>query len=181
MQLGSVISANAYRGAAPLGEALAAGADVVVTGRVADPSLALAPFIHHHGWSLGDLPRIACGTLAGHLLECGAQVTGGYYADPGVKDVPDPHAIGFPIVEMVAAGSFVVGKAGQTGGLVDRHTVTEQILYDIHAPAAYLTPDVTLAVTGVALSGQGKDRVRVTGAAGHARPERLKEIGRAHV
>src|SRR3546814_1926847 len=83
---------------------------------------------------------IACGTLAGHLLECGAQVTGGYYADPGVKDVPDPHAIGFPIVEMVADGSFVVGNAGQTGGLVDRHTVTEQILYEIHDPAAYLTP-----------------------------------------
>ncbi|MFC3677975.1 acyclic terpene utilization AtuA family protein [Ferrovibrio xuzhouensis] len=171
---GPVISANAYLGAAPLVEALAAGADVVVTGRVADPSLALAPFIHHHGWSLDDLPRIACGTLAGHLLECGAQVTGGYYADPGIKDVPDPHAIGFPIVEMAADGSFVVGKAGKTGGLVDRHTVTEQILYEIHDPAAYLTPDVTLDVTGVALSDQGRDRVRVTGAAGHARPERLK-------
>src|SRR3546814_12776974 len=117
MQLGSVISANAYRGAAPLVEALAAGADVVVTGRVADPSLALAPFIHHHGWSLGDLPRIACGTLAGHLLECGAQVTGGYYADPGVQDVPDPHAIGFPIVRMVAGGTLGVCTAGQTGGL----------------------------------------------------------------
>ncbi|WP_370151903.1 acyclic terpene utilization AtuA family protein [Ferrovibrio sp.] len=170
----SVISANAYLGAAPLVEALAAGADVVVTGRVADPSLALAPFIHHHGWSPDDLPRIACGTLAGHLLECGAQVTGGYYADPGIKDVPDPHAIGFPIVEMAADGGFVIGKAEDTGGLVDRHTVTEQILYEIHDPAAYLTPDVTLDVTGVTLAEAGPDRIRVAGAAGHARPERLK-------
>ncbi|WP_341702213.1 acyclic terpene utilization AtuA family protein [Ferrovibrio sp.] len=170
----SVISTNAYLGAAPLVEALAAGADVVVTGRVADPSLALAPFIHHHGWSPDDLPRIACGTLAGHLLECGAQVTGGYYADPGIKDVPDPHAIGFPIVEMAADGGFVIGKAEDTGGLVDRHTVTEQILYEIHDPAAYLTPDVTLDVTGVTLAEAGPDRIRVAGAAGHARPERLK-------
>lgn len=174
LQTGPVISANAYLGAAPLVEALAAGADIVVTGRVADPALALAPFIHHHGWSFDDLPRLASGTLAGHLLECGAQVTGGYYADPGIKDVPDPHFIGFPIVEMAADGSFVVGKAAQTGGLVDRHTVTEQILYEIHDPAAYLTPDVTLDVTGVALAGDGRDRVRVSGAAGHARPERLK-------
>jgi hypothetical protein len=174
MQAGPAISANAYLGAAPLVEALAAGADIVVTGRVADPSLALAPFIHHHGWSLNDLPRIASGTLAGHLLECGAQVTGGYYADPGIKDVPDPHAIGFPIVEMAGDGSFVVGKAADTGGLVDRHTVTEQILYEIHDPAAYLTPDVALDVTGVTLAEDGRDRVRVGGAAGHARPQRLK-------
>lgn len=174
LTMGPVISANAYLGAAPLVEALAGGADIVVTGRVADPSLALAPFIHHHGWSLTDLPRIASGTLAGHLLECGAQVTGGYYADPGVKDVPDPHFIGFPIIEMAGDGSFVVAKAAATGGLVDRHTVTEQILYEIHDPAAYLTPDVTLDVTGVRLTEDGRDRVRVSGAAGHARPERLK-------
>ncbi|MEK9970912.1 MAG: acyclic terpene utilization AtuA family protein [Ferrovibrio sp.] len=168
------VSANAYLGAGALVEALAAGADVVVTGRVADPSLALAPFIHHHGWSTDGLNLIASGTLAGHLLECGAQVTGGYYADPGFKDVPDPHNIGFPIVAMQADGRFTVGKADDTGGLVDRHTVTEQILYEIHNPAAYLTPDITLDITGVQLAETGTDQVAVSGAAGHLRPEQLK-------
>lgn len=174
LRLEGVISANAYLGAAPLVEALAAGADIVVTGRVADPALALAPFIHHHGWSMDDLPRIAAGTLAGHLLECGAQVSGGYYADPGFKDVPDPHNIGFPIVAMQADGAFTIGKADDTGGLVNRHTVTEQVLYEIHDPARYLTPDVVLDVTAIELSEAGRDRVAVRGAIGHARPERLK-------
>ncbi|NYZ15540.1 DUF1446 domain-containing protein [Azospirillum sp. RWY-5-1] len=168
------ISANAYVGAGPMARALALGADVVVAGRVADPSLALAPFLHHHGWAEDDWRRIACGTLAGHLLECGSQVTGGYFADPGVKDVPDPHRIGFPIVAMDADGGFTIGKAEDTGGLVDRRTVSEQILYEVHDPAAYLTPDVTLDITCVELVPDGPDRVRVTGAAGRPRPERLK-------
>lgn len=174
LRLDGVISANAYLGAAPLVEALSAGADVVVTGRVADPALALAPFIRHHGWAMNDLPRIACGTLAGHLLECGAQVSGGYYADPGFKEVPDLHDVGFPIVAMQADGAFVIGKADGTGGLVNRHSVTEQILYEIHDPARYLTPDVVLDVTAVELSEIAPDRVAVYGAIGHARPERLK-------
>src|SRR5690606_9045296 len=96
LKIETPLSANAYIGAGPLAEAMAAGADVIVTGRVADPSLALAPFMHHHGWSPDDCRLMASGTLAGHLLECGAQVSGGYYADPGFKDVPDPHNIGFP-------------------------------------------------------------------------------------
>ncbi len=174
LELRAPLSANAYLGAAPLVEALAAGADVIVTGRVADPSLALAPLIHHHGWPVDELGLIAGGTLAGHLLECGAQVSGGYYADPGFKDVPDPHNIGFPIVAMRPDGSFTIGKADNTGGLVDRHTVTEQILYEIHDPAAYLTPDVTLDVTRVNLAESGNNEVTVTGAAGAPRPERLK-------
>jgi len=169
-----VLSANAYLGAQPLIDALAAGADIVVTGRVADPALALAPFAYHHGWSLAQRERVAAGTLAGHLLECGAQVSGGYYADPGFKDVPDPHRIGFPIVEMRSDGSFVIGKADDTGGLVDRHTVAEQILYEIHDPSRYLTPDVVLDVTQVEIAAIGPNRVAVDGAIGHARPERLK-------
>jgi len=172
--LGDVICANAYLGAAPLVEALAAGADVVVTGRVADPSLALAPLAFHHGWSLDDPALAAAGTLAGHLLECGAQVTGGYFADPGFKDVPDPHRIGFPIVSMQSDGRFTIGKADATGGVVSRGTVTEQLLYEIHDPAAYLTPDVTLDITEVELVDAGPDRVRVEGARGHAKPSRLK-------
>lgn len=172
--VGQLISANAYIGAAPLVEALAGGADIVVTGRVADPSLALAPFIHHHGWSLDDRRLMACGTLAGHLLECGAQVSGGYFADPGFKDVPDPHMIGFPIVAMEADGEFTVTKAEDTGGLVDRRTVIEQMLYEIHDPARYLTPDVTLDVTEVEVAGIAPNLVSVTGAAGHRRPDRLK-------
>ncbi len=171
---GPILSANAYLGAQPLIEALGAGADVVVTGRVADPALALAPFVHFLGWAIDDLDRVAAGTLAGHLLECGAQVTGGYYADPGFKDVPDAHCIGFPIVAMQRDGSFTIGKADDTGGLVDRHTVTEQLLYEIHDPAHYLTPDVVLDVTQVELQEAGADRVRVSGAIGHARPQRLK-------
>jgi hypothetical protein len=170
----AAISANAYLGAAPLVEALDAGADIVVTGRVADPSLALAFLIHRHGWSMDDLPSLACGTLAGHLLECGAQVSGGYYADPGFKDVPDPHAIGFPIVAVDAGGAFTVSKPNDTGGLVDRHTVTEQILYEIHDPRGYLTPDVTLDVSEVELAETAPNVVSVTGAVGHPRPDRLK-------
>lgn len=172
--LGDVICANAYLGAAPLVEALAAGADVVVAGRVADPSLALAPFAHFHGWSLDDVALAAAGTVAGHLLECGAQVTGGYYADPGFKEVPHPERIAFPVVAMQADGSFVVGKGDDIGGLVNRHTVTEQLLYEIHDPSAYLTPDVTLDITRIELSEEGPDRVRVQGARGRARPARLK-------
>ncbi len=170
----AVLSANAYLGAQPLIDALAAGADVVVTGRVADPALALAPFAHHHGWSLEQREHVAAATLAGHLLECGAQVSGGYYADPGFKDVPDPHRIGFPIVEMRADGSFVLGKADGTGGLVDRHTVAEQVLYEIHDPSRYLTPDVVLDVTQVDLAELAPNRVVVSGAIGHERPQRLK-------
>jgi hypothetical protein len=169
-----VISANAYMGAAGIAEALAQEADVVVTGRVADPSLAVGPLIHAFGWLFDDWDRLAAGTLVGHLLECGSQVTGGYFADPGVKDVPGMDNLGYPIAEVEEDGTFVITKPAGTGGLVDRRTVTEQILYEIHDPAAYLTPDVVLDLTAVEIQEVGGDRVRVCGARGNPPPHTLK-------
>jgi Acyclic terpene utilisation family protein AtuA len=169
-----VISANAYMGAAGIAEALAQGADIVVTGRVADPSLALGPLIYAFGWPFDVWGRLAAGTLVGHLLECGSQVTGGYFADPGVKDVPGLDNLGYPIAEVEEDGRFVITKPAGTGGLVDRRTVTEQILYEIHDPAAYLTPDVVLDLTDVEIEEIGRDRVRVCGARGKPRPDTLK-------
>jgi hypothetical protein len=168
-----LVSANAYLGATPLVEALGEGADVVVTGRVADPSLTLAPLIHAFGWSYDDWHRLGQGTMAGHLLECGAQVTGGYFADPGFKDVPQPENIGFPIASIGRDGGFVIGKA-QGGGLVDRRTVAEQLLYEVHDPAAYLTPDVSADISNASIVELGDDRVRVDGITGHKRPDTLK-------
>jgi hypothetical protein len=168
-----LVSANVYFGAAPIVEALAGGAQLVATGRVADPSLTLAPLIQAFGWSFDDWRRLGRGTMAGHLLECGAQVTGGYFADPGVKDVPELESIGFPIAEIADDGSFVIGKAAG-GGLVDRRTVTEQLLYEVHDPAAYLTPDVSADISDASLDDLGGDRVRVNGVTGHPRPDTLK-------
>ena len=168
-----LVSANVYLGAAPIVQALTQGAQIVVVGRVADPSLTLAPLMHAFGWREDDWQRLGRGTMAGHLLECGAQVSGGYYADPGFKDVPAPEAIGYPIARIDADGSFAIGKAAG-GGLVDRHTVTEQLLYEVHDPAAYLTPDVTADISNASVSELGNDWVRVDGVTGHARPETLK-------
>lgn len=168
------IAVNVYLGARSITDAIRAGAQIVVTGRVADPALALGPLVAHFGWDWDDLDRIAAGTLIGHLLECGSQVSGGYFADPGVKDVPDMARIGFPIAEVSADGAAVLTKPPATGGRIDIATVTEQLLYEIHDPAAYLTPDVTLDVTGVRLEQLAPDRVRVTGARGRPAPDRLK-------
>jgi len=173
-----VIAANVYLGAAPIAEALRRGAQVVITGRCSDPALALGPMLAHFGWAEDDWDRLAAGTMAGHLLECGAQVTGGYFADPGVKDVPGDArgmaTLGFPIAEIGADGGVLITKPAGTGGRVDRQTVTEQLLYELHDPAAYLTPDVVLDITGVAITEEAPDRVRLTGARGRPRPERLK-------
>jgi hypothetical protein len=169
-----VTAANVYIGAKPIADALVAGAQIVVTGRVADPSLALGPLVAHYGWGWDDWNLLAHGTLAGHLLECGAQITGGYFADPGFKDVPGMECIGFPIAEISADGSIVITKAEGTGGVVDARTVKEQILYEIHDPSAYLTPDVVLDLTGVEIEELGKDRVAVRGARGRPAPEKLK-------
>lgn len=169
-----VISANAYLGAQPIADALNSGADIVVTGRVADSALALGPLLHVFKWRADDWDRLAAGTLAGHLLECGAQVTGGYFADPGFKDVPDLAEVGYPIAEIIEDGAMVITKPAATGGLVDRLTVTEQMLYEIHDPSAYLAPDVVLDLTDVEVSEIAKDRVRVTGARGKPAPETLK-------
>lgn len=171
---GDVVAANVYLGADALVDALSQGARVVITGRVADPALALAPLRYHHGWAQDDWDRIAAGTLAGHLIECGAQVTGGYFADPGVKDVSGMASLGYPIVEVERDGSLIVTKPPGTGGLVTEQTVKEQLLYEIHDPSAYVTPDVVLDLTRVEVRQVSRDRVSVKGARGKPAPERLK-------
>ena len=171
---GGIASANAYLGAEGIAQALRAGADVVVTGRVADPSLTVGPALAHFGWADDDWDRLAGATMAGHLLECGAQVSGGYYADPGFKDVPDLAHVGFPIAEIDADGGCVVFKADGTGGCVDEHTVKEQLLYELHDPAAYLTPDVVADIGAATVEQVGPGRVRLAGVRGHPRPATLK-------
>ncbi|MEN3793525.1 acyclic terpene utilization AtuA family protein [Fulvimarina sp. MAC3] len=170
----TVISANAYLGAREIAAALSDGADVVVTGRVADPALAVGPIAAYFGWDFDDCDRIAAATMAGHLLECGAQVTGGYFCDPGFKDVDGLETVGFPICEVSEDGSLVVTKPQATGGCVTERTVKEQLLYEIHDPSAYLTPDVVLDLTGVEVREIGADRVHVSGARGRTRPPTLK-------
>jgi hypothetical protein len=169
-----LVSLNAYLGADPVVEALDAGADVVVAGRIADPSLALAALRHAFGWSATDWPLLGAGTAVGHLTECGPQVTGGYYADPGRRDVPNLANIGYPIAECRSDGTATITKLDNTGGLVSVATCSEQILYEIGDPAAYLTPDVTADFSQVQLEQVGPDRVRISGATGRPRPATLK-------
>jgi hypothetical protein len=169
-----LVSANAYIGAGPIVDALAGGADVVVTGRAADPALFLAPLMHEFGWRADDWTRLGAGTVVGHLLECAGQVTGGYFADPGVKDVSDLARLGFPIADVSETGTAVITKVEGTGGRVTRATCKEQLLYEIHDPAAYVTPDVVADFTRVQFVGEGDDRVRVEGGQGHSRPDTLK-------
>jgi hypothetical protein len=169
-----IASANAYLGAEAIAQALRDGADIVVTGRVADASLTVGPAMAHFGWAPDDWPRLARATMAGHLLECGAQVCGGYYADPGFKDVPDLARVGYPITEIDAEGGCIVGKAEGTGGCVDEHTVKEQLLYELHDPSAYLTPDVTADISQATVEQVGPDRVRLAGVRGRARSPTLK-------
>ncbi len=169
-----VVSANAYLGAEPIRDALALGADVVITGRVADPSLTLGPLEYELGWGWDDWQRLGAGTIAGHLVECTTQVTGGYFADPGYKDVPGLANLGYPIVEVDASGAGLLTKTPDTGGLVSVATCKEQLLYELHDPARYLTPDVTADFTGVQLHQAGPDLVRFSGGNGSPRPDTLK-------
>jgi hypothetical protein len=169
-----VVSANAYIGAQPIAEALANGADIVITGRAADPSLFVGPLIHEFGWTMRDWHRLGQATLIGHLLECAGQVTGGYFADPGYKDVPDLARLGFPVGEVGEDGSVVITKIAGSGGRVTPATCKEQILYEIHDPARYLTPDVIADFSRITVEEIGSDRVRVQGASGSPRPETLK-------
>ncbi len=171
---GEIIAANAYLDAQPIAQALTSGADIVVTGRTGDPSLALAPLIWHFGWSQHDWDRLASGSVAGHLLECGAQLAGGVFFDPGYKDIPDPANIGFPIAEVDADGSLLVTKADGTGGRVSVASVKEQLLYEVHDPACYITPDVTIDMTNIKLTQEAPNRVRVSDVRGRPRPEQLK-------
>lgn len=170
----ALVSANAYLGAEAIADALAAGAEIVVCGRVADPSLAVGPALAHFGWARDDWDRLARATMAGHLLECGAQVSGGYYADPGVKDVPGLAHLGYPIAEIDEDGHCTITKPPGTGGRVDAHTVKEQLLYEVHDPHAYLTPDVVADLGEADVEDLGGDRVRLTGVRGHPRPATLK-------
>lgn len=169
-----IVAANAYLGARPVAEALKLGVDIILVGRTTDAALVLGPLIHEYGWGEQDFDLLAAGTLAGHLLECGGQITGGYFCDPGFKDVPGMDNLGFPIGEIEADGTIIISKADNTGGLVNKATVIEQMLYEIHDPAAYLTPDVSLDLMHVTLEDAGKDRVRVIGARGNPPPDTLK-------
>ncbi len=169
-----MISANAYLGAEALLPALQSDAQVIITGRVADPALFLAPLMHHFGWTLDDWPRLGKGVLVGHLLECAAQITGGYFADPGFKNVPNMVQLGFPLAEVSASGDAVITKVAGSGGCVTVATCTEQLLYEIENPARYLQPDVVADFSQVQLRQIAADRVQVTGGSGSPRTDTLK-------
>jgi hypothetical protein len=170
----ALVSANAYTGADGIVAALAAGADIVLTGRVGDPALFLAPMIHRFGWAADDWDRLAQGTVTGHLLECAGQITGGYFADPGVKDVPDPARLGFPIAEVSADGTAVITKVAGSGGMITTATCKEQLLYEILDPEAYLQADAVTDIRHVSFQPLTQNRIQVTGAKGRPRPENLK-------
>ncbi len=167
-----VLSANVYFGAWPIVEALREGARIVITGRATDTGITLAPMIHELGWKATDLDNLAAGIIAGHIIECGAQATGGNFTD--WRQVPSFDKVGYPIVEMNADGSFIVTKHEGTGGLVNVATVREQLLYEMGDPLEYLTPDVTADFTTVCLEQDGADRVRVSGIQGKPPPPSLK-------
>ena len=170
----SILSANAYIGAESLVQALALGADVVVTGRVSDPALFLAPLIHEFGWAMTDWHKMGQGTLVGHLLECAGQITGGYFADPGYRDVPNLARLGFPIAVVSDDGTAIITKVEGSGGYVTTATCTAQLLYEIENPARYFQPDVVADFSGVGLTQLAPDRVQAEGASGRPRPDTLK-------
>ena len=174
-QLGNrLLSANAYLGAEPMAQALDAGADIVITGRASDPALFLAPMIHAFGWAMDDWNLLGQGTVAGHLLECAGQITGGYFADPGYKDVEGLARLGFPIGEVGEDGSLVITKVEGSGGAVTAQTCKEQLLYEVHDPTKYLQPDVTADFSQVRIEEIAPDRVRISGGRGARRPDTLK-------
>jgi hypothetical protein len=176
-------SANAYLGADVVAAGLATGAEIVITGRVADPSLFLGPMLHAFGWAYDastqdGWARLAAGTLAGHMLECTGQLTGGCFADPGMKDVEDLAGLGYPFVDVTSQGAIMLGKTPGSGGRLDRATCTEQILYEMHDPAAYITPDCVLDITGVTFREDAADRVAVLGATARPRTPTYKVVVR---
>ena len=171
---GEIVSANAYLGADNIVAALRLGADIVLTGRVADCSLFLAPMIHEFGWAMDDWNLLGQGQVCADMVECGANVSGGFFADPGYKEVPDLGNLGYPFLDMTADGGCVVGKVEGTGGVINRAICIEQMLYEIHDPADYITPDVVVDFTGVRLEEVGPDRVRISGGRGRPRPDLLK-------
>lgn len=179
-----MVFANAYLGARPIVSALQQGADIVITGRVADAALFLAPLVHEFGWKLEDaatqpeLDRLAQGLAVGHLLECSGQGSGGNFGSQSVwKAIPDLAHIGYPIAEVGEDGSALITKAQGTGGRINFDTVRQQLLYEVHDPTRYMSPDVVLDLSALKLQDLGEDRVRMTGARGHPRPAQLKLVG----
>lgn len=170
-----LLFANAYLGARPLVQALEQGADVVISGRVADAALFLAPIVHEFGWAWDDWNRLAAGIVVGHLLECSGQASGGNFGGAW-RSIPDLAHIGYPIAEVREDGTAIVTKPAGTGGRVSFDTLREQLLYEVHDPSAYLTPDVIVDLTPVMLEDLGEDRVLVKGATGRRRPEALKLV-----
>ena len=168
------VSANAYLGAEAVVEALEQGADLVITGRLADPSLYVGPLRHEFGWAADDYDMLGRATLVGHLLECAGQLTGGYFADPVTKPVPRLAWLGFPFADVTPDGTATFGKLAGSGGRLDARTCGEQLLYEVDDPAAYLTPDVTADFSRVRFRHLGPDQVRADGAVGRLRPEQLK-------
>ncbi len=171
---GAILSANAYLGSDAILPALATGADIVITGRVADPSLFVAPMVHEFGWLPDNSDRMGQATVIGHLLECAGQLTGGYFADPGRKDVPNLVNLGHPFVEVLPDGTAVFGKVAGTGGLLNVATATEQLLYEVMDPGHYITPDVVADFTKVQLVEMALNQVKATGGRGQTRPDTLK-------
>jgi hypothetical protein len=170
--LDRVMSANVYIGAGPIVEALQQGADIVITGRATDPSVVLAPMMYEFGWSMDEIDKLAAGTIAGHIVECGAQCTGGNFV--GWRDIPDMARIGYPVIEAHPDGTFAVTKHKGTGGRVNLQTVTSQLVYEMGDPARYITPDCIADFTSIQLAEDGPDRVAVSGIRGQAATDTYK-------
>ena len=171
----NVMSANAYMGCEGIVEALKGGADIVITGRVSDPALVIGPLVYEYNWDMQkDLDKMGQAVLGGHLLECAGQVTGGYYADPGYKEVPNLERLGYPFIEINESGTFVITKVEGSGGLVSTDTCKEQMIYEIHNPTAYLTPDAIADFSKVTFTQVGLDRVKAENAISHGKPTELK-------
>ncbi|MHB8917600.1 MAG: acyclic terpene utilization AtuA family protein, partial [Desulfocucumaceae bacterium] len=168
-----ILFANAYLGAKPMVEALEMGADVIITGRTSDPAQFLAPMVYELGWGWDDWDRLAAGILLGHLMECSAQSTGGNFSGDW-WNIPGMERMGYPVAEVYQNGEAVLTKPEGTGGRVDLGTVKEQMLYEVHDPSAYITPDVVADFTSPVLEEAGRDRVRISGVRGGPRPESLK-------
>jgi hypothetical protein len=178
---GRMLFANAYLGAQPIVRALEQGADIVLTGRVADAALSLAPIVHELAWKWDDWDRLALGLTVGHLLECSGQGAGGNFGSAGAwAEIPDYAHLGYPIAEVSEDGSALLTKAAGSGGRVSFDTLRQQLLYEVHDPHAYASPDVILDMGTLKLEDQGNDRVKVTGASGTPRPARLKIVGGYH-
>lgn len=171
---GKLLSANAYLGVSGIMEALEGDADIIITGRVADPSLFIAPMIHEFGWSMDDYDLLGKGTVIGHLMECAGQITGGYFVDPGKKDVPGMANLGHPFADVFPDGSGIIGKVEGTGGIINLQTAKEQLLYEVINPHEYFTPDVIADFTSVRLEDKGNDRVQVRGGGGKTKPATYK-------